>query len=782
MISRSPSLIGARVTRVEDARLLTGRGRYVADLDAPGAVHVAFVRSPHAAAHVGRIDVTRALAEPGVVACLTAADLAPLARPIRAESRTRGYRATDLGALASGVVRHQGEAVAAVVAESRYVAEDAADLVGVDWEPLPAVTDPRAAAAAGPFVHADLGTNVILEREFRTGEVEPAFRAATLVVADRFRFHRHAAIAMENRACLAAWDTGRGDLTLHSTTQIPGMIRDALADILDLPGHRIRVVAPDVGGGFGMKTILYPEEVAVAAIARRLGRPVKWIGDRREDLLTSSQAWDEQVDAELAVDGVGHILGLRATVLCDVGAYSMYPWTASIEAVQVISFLPGPYRVPAYRGAVQAVATNKAPMGPYRGVGRPVSAFVVEGLLDRAARRLQLDPGEIRRRNFVRPDEAPYRSASGVVWDTATFAECLERACRIADYEGLRRQQQEARAAGRSFGIGIASYVELTGVGSAIPASPGADISTGTEGATVRVDASGTVTATFAIASQGQGHETTLAQVVAGTLGARLGDVRVVHGDTAAGPIGSGTYASRTAVIAGGAAVRAAEAVRDKALVIAAHLLEASASDLDVADGVISVRGAGDRRVTLREVARAAYAAGRRLPHGLEPGLEATRYYDPYFGTASGATHIAVVEIDRAVAAVRLHRYVIAEDCGRVINPLVVEGQTIGGLAQGVGAALLEEVVYDGGGQLLTGTLLDYLVPMATDMPPITVEHLDRPSPSTLGGFRGVGEGGTIGAPAAIANAVSDALAPLGIEITELPITPERLFQLLAVC
>src|SRR5438128_5147982 len=386
---------------------------------------------------------------------------------------------------------------------------------------------------------------------------------AAVVVGDRFRFHRHAGVTMENRACLADWNTGAGELTLWSSTQVPGLLREALAELLDLPAHRLRVVAPDVGGGFGVKSALYPEEVAVCALARLTGRPVKGVGDRREDLLTSTQAWDETIDAELAVDADGTIHALRARVVADVGAYSIHPWTASIEVVQVISFLPGPYRVPHYRGEAWGVATNKAPMGPYRGVGRPVSTFVMEALLDRAARRLGLDAAAIRRANLIRSNELPYRSPSGLVWDSGSFAESLERACEAVDYARFRAEQRHDVPARRRAGIGIASYVELTGVGSAIPASPGADIATGTEGATVRVDPAGTVTASFGLACHGQGHETTLAQVVADTLGARLDDVRVVHGDTAASPIGTGTYASRGAVIGGGAAILASRAVRD---------------------------------------------------------------------------------------------------------------------------------------------------------------------------------------------------------------------------
>ncbi|MEX2147066.1 MAG: molybdopterin cofactor-binding domain-containing protein, partial [Candidatus Rokuibacteriota bacterium] len=491
------------------------------------------------------------------------------------------------------------------------------------------------------------------------------------------------------------------------------------------------------------------------------------------------QAWDEVIECELGVDAGGAIRGMRARVLGDIGAYSIHPWTASIEVIQVISFLPGPYRVPHYRGEAWGVATNKAPMGPYRGVGRPVSTFVTESLIDRAARRLGMDPIALRLQNLVRTEEFPYRSPSGVVWDHGAFVETLERARDLAGYAQVRDEQRRARPSGRRLGIGVASYVELTGVGSAIPASPGAAINTGTEGATVRVDPGGTVTAIFGVASHGQGHETSLAQIVAQELGAAFDDVRVVEGDTAASPAGTGTYASRTAVIAGGAAILAARAVKDKAVLIAAHQLEAGVDDVVLQDGRASVRGSAGRSVTLREIASAAYAGARRLPKGMEPGLEATRFYDPYFGSASNAAHVAVVEVDVETCAVAIRRFVLVEDCGRMINPMIVEGQAIGGVAQGIGAALLEEIVYSEDGQLLTGTLMDYLVPTASEMPLVEVLHLDRPSPATLGGFKGVGEGGTIGAPAAIANAIADALAPLGIDITELPMTPDRLFRLI---
>ena len=768
-------MIGARIPRVEDRRFLTGQARYVGDLDRPRLLHVAFLRSPHAHARIARIDTRPALSQPGVVACWTGENLRGRVKAMRAPSRMLTYRATEWAALADGKVRYAGEAVAAVVADSRYAAEDAVDTIAVDYEPLAVVGDPEAAMRNDDvLVHESAGSNVLVSRTFSQGDVAGACKDAALVVSDRFRFHRHAGVTMENRACLAEWDGGA--LTLWSSTQIPGILRDMVAELLGLPTGRVRVVAPDVGGGFGVKTAVYPEELVVSALAMALGRPVRWIGDRREDLMTTTQAWDEVIDAELAVDGDGRIAGLRAKVVADIGAYSIYPWTASIEVIQVVSFLPGPYRVPHYHAEAFGVATNKTPMGPYRGVGRPVSVFVTEALLDRAARRLQLDPAEIRRRNLLRNEDLPYRSPSGIKWDSGAYLECLELACEKAGYADLRVEQERERKSGRMLGVGLAAYVELTGVGSAIPVSPGADIATGTEGATVRVEPDGGVTAIFAVASHGQGHETALAQVVAGELGVDVERVRVIEGDTAAGPHGTGTYASRSAVLAGGAAILAARAIRDKALLIAAHVLEASAGDLALADGRVSVRGVPDRGLTLAQIATRAYGGTKLLPEGMEPGLEVTRFYDPYFGTASNATHLAVVEVDPDTCAVRLLRYVVAEDCGIIINPLIVEGQVIGGVAQGVGAALLEEVVHGADGQLLTGSLMDYLVPTAWEMAPVDVHHVERPSPTTLGGFKGVGEGGTIGAPGAIANAVADALSPFGIEVSELPISPDRLF------
>ncbi len=776
-----PKIIGARVQRVEDPRLLAGRGAFIDDLNLPGTLHVAFCRSDHAHARIVDIESAEASRMPGVAAVITAVDIADKMQPIRATSRMADYYATELPVLARDKVRYVGEAVVAVVASSRYLAEDAVEQIAITYEPLGDAIDPVAAAKPGsPLLHEEAGSNVIVTRTFARGDVDAVMASAAVRVGDTFRMHRKTPTAMENRGYLAEYDQGRRALTLHSTTQVPGIVRDALVEMLDLPGNRLRVVAPDVGGGFGGKAALYPEEILVCIIARQLGRPVKWLSDRLEDLMSTNQAFDEIVEAELACDDEGRILGLRAEVIGDVGAYSVYPWTAAIEPVQVVSFLPGPYRVPSYRGRVRAIVTSKTPTGAYRGVGRPISTFVMERLIDMAAARLSLDPLQMRRRNMVRSEEFPYKSASGIVWDRAGFMECLDGVATAADYQSLRQQQAQARAAGRWVGIGLASYAELTGLGSRIAVAPGMPVNTGTESASLRIDSTGAVTASFGIASHGQGLETTLAQVIAEELGVRVEDVEVIHGDSAAVAHGTGTFASRSTVLAGGAAIMSARAVREKVLEAASHLLEVDVGDMDAADGRIFVKGT-DRALTFRELARAVYSEMGRLPREVREGieLEATRMYDPYFGTSTPASHLAMVEIDPETYRVTVTRYVVAEDCGRVINPLIADGQVQGGVAQGIGAALMEEVVHDDGGQILTASLMDYVVPTAAEIPAMEIIHMETELPDNIGGFRGMGEGGTIGAPAAVANAIADALAPLGIMINELPATPERLFRLI---
>ena len=773
-----PRHVGMPIRRTEDPRLLTGNGEYTADRKPDRALHVAFRRSEQPHADIVRVDATKARAAPGVVAVFTADDVAAEYKPVIPFSRMPNYYATPITALASKKVRYVGEAVVAVVAEDRYLAEDAVELIDIEYALLGAVSDPEFAVSRdAPLLHEEAATNVLIAREFRKGDAAADLAAAHVRVRDRFEMTRKAPLAIEPRSYCAEFESRRDSITLYTSSNIPGIVRDALAESLDLPGSRLRVVAPDVGGSFGSKGSLYPEEILLCVAAKKLRRSLKWTADRLEDISSSSQAFAEIVDAEMGFDENGIAVALEADVIGDVGAYSIYPWTCGLEPVQVVSFLPGPYKIRSYRGAVRGVATNKPPTGPYRGVGRPVSTFVAERLMDMGAKALGIDPLEIRRRNLVRADEFPYRIASGIIWDRTGFVECLEAAVQAGEYEELRKQQSAARAEGRYFGIGLATYAELTGIGSRIAVAPGMPINTGSETAKIRIDSTGAITAAFGVASHGQGLETTLAQIIADDLGARFGDIRVVQGDSDAVPMSTGTYASRSAVLGGGAAKHASRILQEKIKKVASHLLEAAADDIDVADGLATVTGT-DRAVTFKQIAKAVYSDMKTLPVEARQELEASYTYDPINGTTACATHLVAVEVDPTTCFVKILRYVVAEDCGRIINPMIVDGQVHGGVAQGIGAALYEEMIYDEDGQLVSASLADYVIPSAVEIPHIDVVHIESCS-AVAGGFRGMGEGGTIGAPAAIANAVSDALSALDINVSILPITPERIFRLL---
>ncbi|HEV7434725.1 MAG TPA: xanthine dehydrogenase family protein molybdopterin-binding subunit [Pseudorhizobium sp.] len=774
-----PKMVGTRVKRTEDPRLLAGMGQYVDDMSPAGTLHVALRRSDQPHARILNVDVGEAFSVPGVVAIYDISDIEGEIKPAIPTSRMAGYYATPNWPLARGKVRYVGEPVVAVVAESRYAAEDALEHINIQYEPLPfAIRQVDAVKDDAPLLHEEAGTNTIIRREFKRGDVDAAFEEAAVIVKGRFRMTRKTAVAMENRCYLAEWDGRKQSLTLYTSSGSPGIIRDVLSSCLDLPGTRLRVVAPDVGGSFGAKGSLYPEEMLVCVLARKLKRPVKFVSDRLEDLSATSQAFDELIEAELAVTSDGLLIGLKADVIGDVGAYSIYPWTAALETVQVVSFLPGPYRMEHYRGRIRGVLTPKPPTGPYRGVGRPSSTFAIERLVEMAARELNMDPVEFRRKNLVRAEEFPYRTASGIIWDKSAFQECLEGACEKADYAALVRQRDAARREGRWMGIGLASYAELTGIGSRISVAPGMPINTGTETSKIEIDATGAITASFGISSHGQGLETTLAQVIVDELGCKLEDIQVRHGDSALVPMSSGTYASRSAVLGGGAATLAARVVKGKVLRAAAFLMEQSVDDLDIRDGIIASRQS-NLTMTLKEVASAVYTQMGRIPREQREDLTASETYDPYLGTACSSTHLAMVEIDPETYGVEIRRYVVAEDCGKIINPMIVDGQVHGAVAQGIGAALLEEIIHDDNGQAVAASLADYLVPVAGTVPNISIVHIEADLPNNVGGFRGMGEGGTIGAPAAIANAVSDALAHLGVSVETLPITPERIFQLL---
>jgi carbon-monoxide dehydrogenase large subunit len=773
-----PRHVGMPIRRTEDPRLLTGNGEYTADRKPDRVLHVAFRRSERPHATIVRIDTEAAKAAPGVVAVFTADDLAGDCSPIIPVSRMANYYATPILALASNKVRYVGEAVVAIIAEDRYLAEDALELIDIEYTPLGAVTDPELALSENaPLLHEEAATNVLIAREFKKGDVQADLAAAHVRVRDRFEVTRKAPLAIEPRSYCAEYENRRDSITLYTSSNVPGIVRDALSEAMDLPSNRLRVISPDVGGSFGSKGSLYPEEILLCVAARKLRRSLKWTADRLEDISSSSQAFAEIIDAEMGFDANGIAIALDADVIGDVGAYSIYPWTCGLEPVQVVSFLPGPYKIKSYRGAVRGVATNKPPTGPYRGVGRPISTFVTERLMDMGAKALGMDPLEIRRRNLVGPDEFPFRIASGIIWDKTGFVECLEAAAQAAGYDKLREQQRAARAEGRYFGIGLSSYAELTGIGSRISAAPGMPLNTGSETAKVRIDSTGAITAAFGVASHGQGLETTLAQIIADDLGARFEDIRVIQGDSDAVPMSTGTYASRSAVLGGGAAKHASLILKEKIKKVASHLLEASADDIDVVGGRATVTGT-DRSVSFRQIAKAVYSDMRTLPVEARQELEGSYTYDPINGTTAAATHLAVVEVDPVTCFVKIHKFIVAEDCGRIINPMIVDGQVHGGVAQGIGAALYEEMIYDEDGQLVSASLVDYVIPSAVEIPHIDVLHLESES-AVAGGFRGMGEGGTIGAPAAIANAIADALSPLDINISILPMNPERLFRLL---
>ena len=774
---------GQSVPRREDARLLRGRGRYIANVRYDGQLAVAFVRSPVAHARVVGIDTSAALDAPGVIDVATGADpdFAPMA--LVAESALRTHVATPQPVLAADKVRYQGEAVAAVVATSAALAADAAELVDVTYAELTCHVDAVAAAAdpADP-VHDLAPDNLIVTRLFDAGDVDAALAAAHLVIEREYRTNRHGGTPMEGRGAVALWSGDRTKLTLHATSQVPHLHRNGLAKVLGVPDSAVRLLVGDVGGGFGIKAVLYPEDAVIAQLARRLGRPVGWIETRSEHLLTALHARDHHYIVRAGFDADGTLIAVDAVLHANVGAYSAPPWTAGIEPLMAGGLLTGPYKLGHYRCNVLGVATNTTPTGPYRGVARPATVFVMERLLDDAAATLGLDPLDIRRRNLVVPDDLPYTAPTRLVHDSRTYLDCLEGVVERVGYDEFRAAQQAASAPGgdgRLLGIGFACYNELTGLGQKASAGPRLPFRTGHESASVRIDPTGAVTAAMGVTSQGQGLETTMAQVVAAELGVDIDEVTVEMGDTDRISFGLGAFASRQGVIGSGAATLAARTVRAKVLTIAAHLLEAEPEWLTIDDGFIHTADAPAVGVSLATVAAVAYFEPQRLPPGTEPGLESTRFYDPITGTFAAGAQAAIVEVDPGTGEVDVQRIVCVEDTGRAINPMIVDGQVQGAIVQGVGGALYEHFVYDRNGQLLSGTFMDYLAISADRAPPIELGHIADPA-HNLNGIRGVGEGGTLGPYAAIANAVCDALAPYGITIDDLPLSPARIHAALA--
>ncbi len=772
--------VGRSILRKEDQRLLTGRGQFIADLALPSMLHAVFVRSPVAHARINAVDLSRAASSPGVVYALSGTDLARLLPPVPDTQLSLPSKWTTMvqhkfinpqqPLLAHDKVRHVGEAVAVIVAESRYAAEDAAQLVSLDLDPLPAVVDPEAALRPGAtIVHDRFATNLIGAFTIGKGEIDAALARAPHRLQRRFHHHRYVAAPMECRGVVGMHDARTNSLTIWSATQVVHWVRREAAAMLQLPEARVRCLALDVGGGFGVKGHVYPEDLLIPFLARKLGRPVQWIEDRREHLICSCHSRDQLHDVEVGFDADGRILALRDHFIVDCGAWN--PIGAGVVYNTAVHLL-GPYKIDAVAIAARIAATNKVPNAPYRGAGRPEAAFAMERTIDLIAGVLGLEPAEVRLRNMIRADEMPYRvgipyrDGEPIVYDGGDYQGALRKAlAAVGGVAAFRKRQQTARRDGRYLGLGIGCYVEGTGVGPF-------------ESATVRIDPSGKIFVSSGACPQGQGMETIFAQVVADAWSVVPDDVVMAFADTGAIAIGFGTIASRSTVTLSAAIHGASERLRAKVFAIAANMLECAVGDLELRNGSVGIVGVPGAELSLAKLAHAArpgWDHGR--PVGIDAGLEETYYYEPPTVTWSYAAHAAVLEVDIELGRVGIEKYVIAHDCGVVVNPMLVEGQIVGGAAQGIGGALLEEIHYDAEGQLLSGSFMDYMLPTACEIPDMHLIHQHSPSPRNPLGVKGVGEGGPIAPPVVIANAVSDALRPFKIEFDRTPIKPQIIEQ-----
>jgi carbon-monoxide dehydrogenase large subunit len=772
-------IFGSAIKRREDPRLLTGQGKFTDDFVLPGMAHLSVVRSPYAHARIKKIDAARARSLPGVLGVFTGADMKdagfgsiPCAWVVpNSDTKTPPYPP-----IAIDTVRYLGNAVAIVVAEDRYRARDAADAVEVDYEPLPVVVDPWKAAQPGaPQLHADVPGNACFHWKVSGGDAEAAFKSAEVVVKDRILQQRLIPNAMEPRASLAQYLPATGELTLWVTSQAPHIERFLLSLSTGIPEHRIRVIAPEVGGGFGSKVQHYPEESMVVFASKTLGRPVKWTETRSENYTSTIHGRDHVQEAELAAKKDGTITGIRAKVWAGLGAYLS---TASTGIPTILHglMLSGTYKIPNIHEDVFGMFTNTTPVDAYRGAGRPEATFMVERLVDLLASELKMDPAELRRKNFIPPFKDGYTVATGIVYDTGNYDGALDKLMQMADYAGLRKKQAELRAKGEYMGIGLCTYAEICGLG---PSQVAGAVGFGGglwESAIVRFHPSGKVQVMVGVSPHGQGEETTFAQIVANELGVPVDDVLILHGDTSQTPMGWGTYGSRATAVGSGALMGAIGKIKEKAKVVTAHLLEAAAEDIEYADGKFFVKGTPAKAKTIQDVALMANVAWN-MPKGVEPGLEASAFFDPPNFVYPFGAHLAVVRVDVETGETRLERYVAVDDCGKVINPMIVEGQIHGGIVQGVGQALWEAAVYSDDGQLLTGSMMDYAIPRAESIPRLELGMTETPTTVNPLGVKGIGETGTIASTPAVYNAVLDAVAPLGVKKIDMPLTPERVWR-----
>ena len=779
---RPNSYIGKTVPRPNAAKLVQGRGRYVDDIVLPRMLHVAFSRSPVAHAKIGEIDLDEAKAVKGVLRIFTGKDLAEVCTPwVAVLAHLKGLKSPPEHALAVDRACWVGEPVVAVVATTRAAAEEAASVVMVDYEDLPVVTETMTALDKDtPVIHPELGDNLAFRRLHEEGDVDAAFESAHKVVSASFRTARHTGVTLEPRSILVDWNPAEGQMTAYHATQAPHMMQTVLAKHLDIPESRVRVICGDVGGSYGIKVHVYPDEVATAAIAKVMGRPVKFIADRLESYTTDIHARDHEIEARIAVNADGKILAMDVDDWTGIGPYSVYPRTSAIEGNQVVNLCGGPYDFANYRAQTTVVFQNKTPTCQYRAVGHPIAVAITEGLVDMAAAAIGMDPVEIRRRNMYADDAYPVTSPAKMKFEGLSHHASMDKLIEMMDYDALRADQAEARKQGKYRGIGIASFIELTNPSPFMYGIGGARISA-QDGCTVRMDPDGSVVALSGVTEQGQGTEAMLSQVVAEGVGVKPSNVRVITGDTQVTPYGGGTWASRGAGIGGEAALQAARALRGSILEVAAAMLQAEVSKLDIRDGQVVDADTGEERMPLEELGRIVYFRGDTLPKDLPRELVQTRHYITmeYPFAFTNGVQASYLEVDTDTGVVTLLKHWCVEDCGRVINPQLVDEQIRGGIVQGLGGALYEEIHYDEDGQLLNGSMADYLVPMAAEMPDMQVAHVETPTKESELGAKGAGEAGTAGAPAAVMNAINDALRPLGAQVTEMPFTPERILRAL---
>ncbi|HTE84788.1 MAG TPA: xanthine dehydrogenase family protein molybdopterin-binding subunit [Dehalococcoidia bacterium] len=769
-----PKLVGARVKRREDPRLITGTATYCDDLKLTGMLYMGLLRSPYGNARVTKLDTSRAKAMRGVVDVVTGAEIKSLTGQVPIGGSLPGQKDTIRWPLAIDRVRHVGEPVAAVLAIDRYVARDAVDAIEVDYEPLPAVADVEKAFAEGaPRVHDEFENNVAYYSPVSTGDVEQAFQATDVTISQRMVEQRLAPVPMETRAVVAQFNKGDGTLTVWNSTQAPHLLRSILSALMNVPEQKVRVIAPEVGGGFGCKVNVYPEDLLASGLSIKTGRPVKWIETRSEAMMATIHGRDHVAYVELAAKSDGTLTGMRIKILAAMGAYEQL-FTSMVPTLSGL-MVTGCYKIPNVLCEIYGVFTNTTPTAAYRGAGRPEATYYVERAMDILADKLGMDPIELRRKNFPRPEDFPFNTASGLAYDSGDYDKALDRAIEIAGYGALRDKQRAERAgSGKTLtGIGVSTWVEICGMGPSV-AIPGG----GWEMGAIRVERSGTVTVHTGASPHGQGQETTFAQIVGDELGVPIDSVMVLHGDTAIVTNGVGTFGSRGLAVGGAALVMSIEKVKDKAKRFAAHLMDANIDDLVYENGGVFVQGSPDRSMTLPQIAEAAWGAVN-LPPGEEPGLQATSFFEPSNFTFPFGTHIAVVEIDKETGTVKLARYIGVDDCGRIISPLLVAGQLHGGIAQGVAQALSEEVVYDDDGQLITGTLMDYAIPTAEMFPRFELDHTETPTPVNPLGAKGVGEAGTIASTPAVVNAVVDALKHYGVTHIDMMIKPQMLWNLI---